>query len=166
VAKLRHEYIIRDYEMYVDETNHRLYIVMEYFDGITLNEAIAKSRNGRLSERAAGTIFKLLMKAVDYLHQHGVCHRDLHPDNILVSRCNIMHRRNSSHFLALDQLRIIDFNVSKYFGTSYDYLEQEELDSSLVKMLTITGNKLYSAPEMLRGGGYKYITTHSSAVKS
>lgn len=66
--------------------------------------------------------------------------------------------------LALDQLKIIDFNVSKYFGTSYDYLEVEELDSSLVKMLTITGNKLYSAPEMLKGGGYKYMIKRGTLI--
>lgn len=37
-------------------------------------------------EAVASAIFKQILAGINYLHQSGVCHRDLKPNNILVSK--------------------------------------------------------------------------------
>jgi len=40
---------------------------------------------GHYSEVVASNIFKQILTGINYLHTNGVCHRDLKPNNILVS---------------------------------------------------------------------------------
>lgn len=40
---------------------------------------------GQYTEAVAANIFKQILLAIQYLHAKGVCHRDLKPNNILVS---------------------------------------------------------------------------------
>ncbi len=49
-------------------------------------------------------ILKSLLKTLEYLHQEGICHRDIKPDNILVNS------ENNSF-----EIKLIDFEVSKKF---------------------------------------------------
>ena len=65
------------------ESNNTAYIVMEYIDGITLREYV--KRYGRLD---AGKLveqgMKPLMNSLSRMHQAGMIHRDISPDNIMV----------------------------------------------------------------------------------
>ena len=63
------------------EENNTVYIIMEYLDGINLNEFLNK--NGVFS---ADTLFGLMlpiMKSLEKIHADGVVHRDITPDNIM-----------------------------------------------------------------------------------
>jgi serine/threonine protein kinase len=70
---------------------------------------------------------------VKYLHDQGICHRDLNPNNILISTTPQGEKK----------LTIIDFNVSKRFTSS-------EFGNPIL-MMTNTGTPKYQAPEMLEG---------------
>ena len=83
-----------------------------------------------LSEKQLKIITKQLLNCLDYLHNKGICHRDITMDNILISN-------------DLSTLKLIDFGVSKFFN----------LDSNDF-MLTPTGIPQFRAPEILDGEKY------------
>lgn len=57
-------------------------IVFEYVDGKSLAEHV---RVGTLNEKQIKSILVDLCDALNYMHQHGVCHCDLKPENIMVT---------------------------------------------------------------------------------
>jgi serine/threonine-protein kinase len=60
----------------------RPYIVTEYLRGCTLTHLLAMRRP--LSEKDTLGIASLVCEAVQYMHEHGVIHRDLKPGNIMI----------------------------------------------------------------------------------
>lgn len=91
-------------------------IVMEYIDGQPLNEFLKTNP----SESCRCRLFNELLQALAYIHTMQVVHRDLKPQNLLVTR-------NGSH------LRIIDFGLS-------------DSDSSAI-LKQPAGTRHYAAPE-------------------
>lgn len=89
-----HPYIVH---LYTFEENLPIgpAIVMEYVEGRTLGEWLKE----RPTKAARRRIFDELTEAVGYLHQRGITHNDLKPDNILITRTN-------------DTLKLIDFGLS------------------------------------------------------
>ena len=73
MKKLRHPHVIRLYQ--VMETDKMIYLVTEYAAGGEIFDHLV--RNRRMSEPEARRIFRQIVYAVRYLHQHGVVHRDL-----------------------------------------------------------------------------------------
>ena len=86
-------------------------------------------------ENFARNLFGQILEAIQYMHANGLCHRDLKPHNIL--------------FLAEKwQVKITDFNVSKYFRTSLG------AKNTLCKMTTHTGTMAFCAPETFTSEEY------------
>ena len=93
-CNLQHPYILTPLR-YSEDTPVGPAIVMEYVEGCTLTEFVAKGQPHEILRRLLAEI----LDAVDYLHKKGLIHNDLKPDNILVSNIG-------SH------IRIIDFGLS------------------------------------------------------
>ena len=95
-------------------------IVMEYIDGLTLDEFVAT--NPTLDERKS--VLNDILDGMDYLHHRGIIHNDLKPDNIIVN--------------GNKAARIIDFGFSAsadsaykgYIGGSDGYTAPEILNGS------------------------------------
>ena len=79
-----------------------------------------------------------MIEGVQYLHANGICHRDINPNNLIVTT-------NQDKSL---KLTLIDFNVSKRFSSSKF--------SNPILMMTNTGTPMYQAPEMLSGADSYY----------
>lgn len=67
------------------EENNTAYIIMDFIPGMNLRE-YTKSRGGRLSPRETMTLMKPILRAMGQVHQAGYVHRDIAPDNIMVSK--------------------------------------------------------------------------------
>jgi serine/threonine protein kinase len=71
---------VRDYF----EANGTAYLVMNYIEGVTLHSYL-KSSGGRIDEVKAMSVFMPVLDALKEVHAVGVLHRDISPDNLLVS---------------------------------------------------------------------------------
>ncbi|MDI3341921.1 MAG: protein kinase [Sphaerobacter sp.] len=121
-ARLSHPHIANVYD--VGQDQHTRYIVMEYVDGPNLKELIR--RQGPFSVDGAAFIIRQVADALDYAHAHGLVHRDIKPQNILVDQHG--------------NAKVVDFGIAK--GLS---------DANLTEAGTGMGTVHYVSPEQARG---------------
>src|SRR5437773_1204491 len=81
-AQLSHPHIVPLFE--ADEADGLLFYVMEYVEGESLRQRL--SRHGPLPVDDAVRIAAEVGDALQYAHENGVIHRDVKPENILLSR--------------------------------------------------------------------------------
>ena len=113
------------------------YIVMDYLDGDSLTQRIAKL-GGRLEVNYALQLTWQIAEALAAAHSKGVIHRDLKPDNIIIV--------SDLNDPAREQAKILDFGIAKI-------AEQQGLGATLVKTQigVPMGTPLYMAPEQWKG---------------
>src|SRR5687768_12621001 len=80
VARLRHPNIVAVYA--AGEADGLLYFVMELVEGESLRDRL--TRDTRMDGDAGTIVLRDLARALAYAHQHGVVHRDVKPENILL----------------------------------------------------------------------------------
>ncbi|MGB7063279.1 MAG: protein kinase [Candidatus Zixiibacteriota bacterium] len=120
-AVLNHPNIITIHE--VAEHESRPYISMEYIEGVSLKELIAR---GGLSIDRIIDITGQICEALAQAHSSGIVHRDVKPQNILVDRDS--------------RLRILDFGLAKV-----------KKEAMLTQLGTTVGTVAYMSPEQARG---------------
>jgi serine/threonine protein kinase len=81
VAKLRHSYIVSLIDS--GEVEDAMYYVMPYMQGESLRDLL--DREGALPLERVVSIVSEVAEALDYAHASGVVHRDIKPQNILLS---------------------------------------------------------------------------------
>ena len=82
-TQLHHANIIRGFDNGRDAATGRYYLVLEYVDGPTAQQIL--DRSGRLSVSDVVHIGLALAQALKHLHDRNYIHRDIKPDNILLS---------------------------------------------------------------------------------
>jgi serine/threonine protein kinase len=126
-AQLSHPNIVPIYT--VDEREGLVFFVMAFIDGQTLAQRL-KSAPGPMPVPAALSILREVGSALAYAHAHGVIHRDIKPDNIL---------------LATDGLHalVTDFGIARAVTSSGD--------SRLTATGVAIGTPAYMSPEQCSG---------------
>lgn len=101
LANLHHLNLPRvtDYFMLPDQGQ---YLVMDFVEGVNLQEMVAK-KGGRLSEEQAIKWVRQVCDALDYLHAHQppIIHRDIKPQNIIIT--------------PEDRAMLVDFGIAKVY---------------------------------------------------
>ena len=103
IKTLNHSNLVKYHKLYIDTYEGKVYLVMDYFPGVTLSKYIKTC--GSLNETTLKTIVQQLITAVVYLHSTGIVHRDIKPENILISFSNTTRQLN---------LKLIDFSVAAF----------------------------------------------------
>jgi serine/threonine protein kinase len=83
LAKFKHNNIVRVLRYL--EINNTAYMVMEYEEGQNLIEYVA-SQGGKLDERTLSKIFLPILNGLQAVHQAGLLHLDIKPDNIYLNK--------------------------------------------------------------------------------
>ena len=120
-AVLTHPNIVNVYDVGDDEGVY--YIVMELIEGITLKEYISKK--GKLSIKEATSIAIQVSMGLEAAHSHGIVHRDVKPQNIIISMDG--------------KVKVTDFGIAR-------------AASSNTISSNVMGSVHYSSPEQVRGG--------------
>lgn len=105
-----------------------LYILMEWVDGRTLSNWLDAEKS--LLPQTAVPLFLDLCSGLAYAHSCGVLHRDLKPDNIMVTA------RDDNHVTA----KIIDFGLAR----------STTVDQRLTRTGAVVGSPFYMSPEQCR----------------
>ena len=103
-----------------------LYSVLEYHRGESLKKRIR--RKEKLSVRESLFLIMQLLKCVDFLHNKGICHTDIKPNNIYIDR-------------EKKRLMLVGFGLSSI----------DKMDDGNTVGYTYEGNKSFRAPEILQG---------------
>jgi tRNA A-37 threonylcarbamoyl transferase component Bud32 len=124
LAALNHPHVLTVYDFGEREGFH--YLVTEFVDGVTLRQLMAM---GELSPAEALRIAPQVCEALQYAHEHGVVHRDVKPENILIDTAG--------------QVKIADFGLAK--------LMRKDDRVGLTRSTAVFGTPHYMAPEQWRG---------------
>jgi tetratricopeptide (TPR) repeat protein/predicted Ser/Thr protein kinase len=128
LAKLNHPNIGMVYDF--DTQNDVDFLVMEYIQGETLGQRLAK---GSLLEKELIPIALQIVAALEEAHEHGIVHQDLKPGNIMVT--------------PKGQAKVLDFGLARLLDV------EEGAEVTLTLTQTDGGGTLpYMAPEQLRSG--------------
>jgi membrane protein YdbS with pleckstrin-like domain len=122
VANLSHPNIVSVYDVGQDGDRH--YIVMELVNGQNLKHIIQD--RAPIPASQAVVIACQVLEGLSYAHDHGLVHRDIKPQNILVTRDNVA--------------KLADFGIAKAIDAS-----------SATQTAAVLGSAHYLSPEQARG---------------
>ena len=111
LQKLKHKNIVRFYDL--KQTSSHYYIVMEYCNGGSLMSCLDKYMKlyrTPFSEKITQYLMKQIVSGLKYIHRHGIIHRDIKLDNILVKFYNDDDLKNLN--MMGTHLKITDFGIS------------------------------------------------------
>ncbi|KAK3595607.1 hypothetical protein CHS0354_009568 [Potamilus streckersoni] len=81
LKKYRHENIVNFFDCYFLEEKQELWIVTEYLDGGALTDVVTETV---MKEGQIAAVTRECLKALDFLHQRGIIHRDVKSDSVLL----------------------------------------------------------------------------------
>jgi len=119
---LRNENIVQVHDYFKEGSS--FYIVMEFVDGMSLEELLEKKRH--ISNEMAMLIFMEVCKALKYAHDKGIVHRDIKPGNIMISKKG--------------EIKLTDFGIAT---------SEEDADEGLTIDGMTLGTPAYMSPEQL-----------------
>lgn len=125
MAHLQHPKIVALYD-YVEEEDG-LFLIMEFVEGLPLDEYI-REKSGPIPSEIAIPMMMQILDAFSYAHSKGIVHRDIKPSNIIISD--------------RDEIKILDFGIAKLLS---------EAGNKLTKTGAQMGTVFYMSPEQVQG---------------
>ncbi|PAV65129.1 hypothetical protein WR25_18484 [Diploscapter pachys] len=123
------------------ETKHHLCMLLEYVEGGDCASLLKSA--GTLPLDLARLYVAETILAIDYLHSYGIVHRDIKPDNMLIT--------------SMGHIKLTDFGLSKIGLMNRTTLVAEgfdAVDTHQFKDKQLCGTPEYIAPEVILRQGY------------
>lgn len=140
---IEHENIIRLRTAgFADFKKTRPFLVMSYFDGVTLEEHVRK--NGALRTIEAREVARQVAAGLMAAHERNILHRDVKPGNVLV--------RRSAEGPAGDgrwQVKLIDFGLALRRQAVHTTMSNADALVKTMRGQSIAGTLDYAAPEQI-----------------
>jgi serine/threonine protein kinase len=118
LRRIDHPNIVKIYDCNFDDSKGSPYLIMEHVDGRQLSQHI-KQKSLDFDRKIS--IIKQVADALDYVHRQGIIHRDVKPENILVTEDGVV--------------KITDFGIGKI------------MDSEFAITGDVMGSPAYMSPE-------------------
>jgi predicted ATPase len=136
-SALNHPNVVTIYELAQDGSTH--FIAMELIEGQTLRQLLA---SGALPIRRAIEIAAQVAEGLARAHEAGIAHRDLKPDNLMIS---------SDGFV-----KILDFGLAKAATRTAELQETRELSGWHTQPGVVVGTVQYMSPEQASGALFDF----------
>ncbi|MFE3461211.1 Stk1 family PASTA domain-containing Ser/Thr kinase [Nocardiopsis aegyptia] len=125
VAKLSHPNVVQVFDQGEDQGH--VFLAMEYVPGRTLRDMLKE--RGRLTPRDALNTMAPVLAALGAAHQAGMVHRDVKPENVLITEDG--------------RVKVADFGLARAV---------EQSNQGLTRTGTLMGTAAYLAPEQIEKG--------------
>lgn len=135
LSRLHHVNIVEHIDYFSIDEKEKIYIVLEYIGGGTLQGLIGRATNGIMPRKQAQLVFRQLLSAVEHIHSKSIVHCDIKPDNLMFTIDGV--------------LKMTDFGSAEEIGVESDY-----------EILTKSGGSPAFQPPEVKSG-----TNASSPVK-
>lgn len=119
---LKHENLVNLIEVFKTRRKQKLHLVFEYCDRTVLDELVANPKG--VPEPMIKKITYQVLKAVEFCHNHNCIHRDVKPENILITKQNVV--------------KLCDFGFARVLSPNENFTEY-------------VATRWYRAPELLVG---------------
>ena len=121
-ANLNHQNIVAVHDR--GSVDGIYYMVMEYVAGLSVREIL--HAEGLLAPAQAADVLEQTLAALQHAHRQGIVHRDVKPENLMVTRDGVV--------------KVADFGLARAFA-----------DAQITEAGNVTGTVQYLAPEQLQG---------------
>jgi serine/threonine protein kinase len=137
LEQLSHDAIIRLRDCGCADANQtRPYLVMDYFEGLTLDDFIKK--HGPLPAQEARVLARQMAGGLAAAHAKEILHRDVKPGNVLVERAASGLR-----------IKLIDFGLAMRQQAVHNTISNASALSNTIRGQSIAGTLDYAAPEQM-----------------
>jgi len=118
----------------IEQTDEHSFIVMQYVEGSTLSSLL---RSGPLNLDRALNLAEQIVSALSAAHARGLIHRDIKPQNIMVT--------------ADEQVKVLDFGLAKFVQQQQEPGRADQSLTQTSQLGLIIGTVAYMSPEQTRG---------------
>ena len=121
-AKLNHNNIVQAID--VGEAGGYYYFVMEYVEGESIHEQMARGK--KFTEKEALNIVIQTARALAHAHERGFIHRDVKPKNIMLASNGVVKLADLGLAREIADLRAAATEAGRAYGTPY-YIAPEQI---------------------------------------